>query len=135
MVCLENTSPATREESKDFFCKLHLTHHLLILSIFKFLRFWVLDAKVLQMLDLLQTRCSVWFATCCVAHICMTDMTSLISFFLILFHYWAALVVYQQNRVNSTTSNPLTNIFFVNHIQNGSFWGCSCIGVQKCPPP
>ena len=45
------------------------------------------------------------------AHICMTDMKSLISFFLILFHYWAALLVYQKNRVNNTTSNSLINFF------------------------
>ena len=75
-------------------------------------RFWVLDASVLQMLDLLKAKCSVWFAVCCIAHICTTDMTSLISFFLILFHYWAAFVVYQQNRVNNTTSDFLANIFF-----------------------
>ena len=87
------------------------------------------------MLDLLETRCSVWFAICCISHICMTDMTSLILFFLILFHYWAAFVVYQQNRVNNTTWNSLKNIFSVNHIQLGSFRGCSRIGVQKCPPP
>ena len=32
--------------------------------------------------------------------------------------------------------NSPTNIFFsVNHIQVGSFWGCSRIGVRKCPPP
>ena len=86
------------------------------------------------MLDLLETRCSVWFAICCIAHICMTDMTSLISFLLILFHYWAAFVVYQQNWVNNTTGDSLTNICFVYHIQVGSFWGCSRIRVQKCPP-
>ena len=86
------------------------------------------------MLDLLQPRCSVWFAICCVANICMTDMTSLISFFLILFHYWAAFVVYQQNWVNNTTWNSLTNIFSVHHIQVGSFRVCSRIWVQKCPP-
>ena len=28
------------------------------------------------MLDLFETRCSVWFALCCIAHICMTGMTS-----------------------------------------------------------
>ena len=72
------------------------------------------------MLDLLERRSSVWFAICCIAHICMTDMASLISFFLILFHYWAAFVVYQQNWVNNTTWNSLTNIFSVNHIQIGS---------------
>ena len=89
------------------------------------------------MLDLLETRCSVWFAICCIAHICMTDMTSLISFLLILFHYWAAFVVYQQNWVNNTTPtwNSLTNIFSVNHIQVGSFQDCSRIEVQKCPRP
>ena len=87
------------------------------------------------MLYLLETRCSVWFALCCVAHICMTDMTSLISFLLILFHYWAAFVVYQQNQVNNATSNSLVNIFSVNHIQDGSFWGCSRIGVEICPLP
>ena len=63
------------------------------------------------MLDLLETKCSVWFAIYCIAHICMTDMTSLISFFLILFHYWAAFVVFQQNWVNNTTWNYLPNIF------------------------
>ena len=73
------------------------------------------------MLDFLETRCPVWFAICCVAHICMADMTSLISFFLILFHYWAAFVAYQQNRVNNTTSISLTNIFSINHILDGSF--------------
>ena len=87
------------------------------------------------MLYLLETKCSVWFALCCVAHICMTDMTSLISFLLILFHYWAAFVVYQQNQVNNTSSNSLVNIFSVNHIQDGSFWGCSRIGVEICPLP
>ena len=89
------------------------------------------------MLDLLETRCSVWFAISCIAHICMTDMRSLISFFLILFHYWAAFVVYQQNWVNNTTStwNSLTNIFSINHIQVGSFQDCSRIELQKCPRP
>ena len=87
------------------------------------------------MLDLLETRCSVWIPICRIAHICMTDMTSLISFLLILFNYWAALVVYQQNWVNNTTWISLTNIFYVNHIQIGSFRGCSRIGVQKCSPP
>ena len=87
------------------------------------------------MLDLLETRCSVWFAICCIAHICMTDMTSLISFLLILFHYWAAFVVYQQNWVNSTTWNSLKNIFSVNLVQVGSLRGCSRIGVQKLPRP
>ena len=52
----------------------------------------------------------------------MTDVTSLISFFLILLHYRATFVVYQQNRINNTTSNSLTNIFSVNHIQDGFFW-------------
>ena len=85
------------------------------------------------MLDLLETRCYVWFAICCIVHICMTDMTSLISFLLILFHYCAAFVVYQQNWVNSTTWNFLTNIFSVNLVQIGSLRGCSRIGVQKCP--
>ena len=33
---------------------------------------------------------------------------------------------------HNTTSSSLTNIFFVSHIQDGSFWGCSRIGVQKC---
>ena len=87
------------------------------------------------MLDLLETRCSVWFAICCIAHICMTDMTSLIPFLLILFHYWAAFVVYKQNWLNNTTWNSLTNIFSVNHIQVGCFRGCSRIGVQKFPLP
>ena len=87
------------------------------------------------MLDLLETRCYAWFAICCIVHICMTDMTSLISFLLILFHYWAAFVVYQQNWVNNTTWNSLTNIFSVNHIQVGSFRCCSRISVQKCPLP
>ena len=87
------------------------------------------------MLDLLETRYSVWLAICCIEHICMTDMTSLIPFRLILFHYRAAFVVYQQNQVNNTTWNSLKNIFSVNHIQVGSFWGCSRIGVQKCPLP
>ena len=87
------------------------------------------------MLDLLETRCSVWFAICCIAHICMTDMTSLISFLLILFHYWATFMVYQQNWVHNTTWNSLSNIFSVNHIQVRSFRGCSWIGVQKCPLP
>ena len=32
-----------------------------------FLRFRALDAYVLQMLDLLERRCSVWFAMCCIA--------------------------------------------------------------------
>ena len=86
------------------------------------------------MLDLLETRCSVWIPICRIAHICMTDMTSLISFLLILFHYWADFVVYQQNGVNNTTSNSLANIFSVNHIQVGSFRGCSQIRVQKCLP-
>ena len=67
-----------------------------------------------------------------IGHICITDMTSLISFLLILFHSWAAFVVYQQNWVNW---NSLTNIFSVHHIHIGSFWACSRIGVQKCPPP
>ena len=31
--------------------------------------------------------------------------------------------------------NSLSNIFSVNHIQVGSFQGCSRIGVRKCPPP
>ena len=70
-----------------------------------------------------------------IGHICMTDMTSLISFLLILFHSWAAVVVCQQNWVNNTTWNSLTNIFSVHLIQVGSFWVCSRIGVQKCPPP
>ena len=86
------------------------------------------------MLDLLETRCSVWFAICCIAHICMTDLTSLIFFLLILFHYWGAIVVYQQNCVNNTSWNSLTNIFSVNHIQVGSFLGCSRIGDAKMPP-
>ena len=87
------------------------------------------------MLDLLETRCSVWFAISCVSHICITDMTSLISFFLILFHYWTAFAVYQQNWVNNTTWKSLTNIFPVNHIHVRFFWGCSRIRVQKCPLP
>ena len=86
------------------------------------------------MLDLLETRCSVWFAICCIAHICMTDLTSLIFFLLILFHYWGAIVVYQQNCVNNTSWNSLTNIFSVNDIQVGSFLGCSRIGDAKMPP-
>ena len=57
------------------------------------------------------------------------------SFLLILFHHWAAFVVYQQTWVNCTTSNYLINISFVNHIQVGSFRGCSWIGVQKCSLP
>ena len=65
-----------------------------------------------------------------IGHICMTDMTSLISF-LFLFHSWAAFVVCQQNWVNNTTWNSLTNIFSVHLIQVGSFWVCSRIGVQK----
>ena len=32
-----------------------------------FLRFRALDPYVLQMLDLLERRCSVWFAMCCIA--------------------------------------------------------------------
>ena len=89
------------------------------------------------MLDLLETRCSVCFAICCIAHICMTDMTSLISFLLISFILilLAAFVVYQQNWVNNTTSNSLKDVFSVNHIQVGSFQGCSQIAVQKCPFP
>ena len=44
-VCLENTESATRKETKDFFASYtYLTHHLLVLSISKYLRFWVLDA-------------------------------------------------------------------------------------------
>ena len=86
------------------------------------------------MLDLLEIRCSVWFAICCIVHICMAHMTSLISFLLILFHYWAAFVVYQQNSVNNTNWNYLTNIFSVNHIRIGSFRDCSQIGVQKSFP-
>ena len=39
----------------------------MILSIFRFLRFWVPDAYVLQMLDLLETRCYAWFAISCIA--------------------------------------------------------------------
>ena len=73
------------------------------------------------MLDMLETRCSVWCAISYIAHICMADMTSVISFLLILFHYWAAFVVYRQNWVNNTTLNSLTNNFFVNLIQVGSF--------------
>ena len=87
------------------------------------------------MLDLLETRCPIWFATCCIAHICITDMTSLISFLLILFYHWAAFVVYQQNWVNNTTWNSLTSVFSVNHIQVGCFRGCSRIGMQRCPLP
>ena len=87
------------------------------------------------MLNLLETRCSVWFALCCVAHICMTDITILISFLLIFFHYWAAFVENQQNRVSNTTSNSLTNIFSVNHIHDGSLRGCTRIGVQKWSLP
>ena len=75
------------------------------------------------MLALLETRWSVWFAICCIAHICMTD------------DYWAAFVVYQQNWVNNTTWNSLTSIFSVNHIQVGCFRGCSRIGMQRCPLP
>ena len=86
------------------------------------------------MLGLLETRCSAWFAICCIAQICMTDVTNLISFLLILFHYWGAFVEYQQNWVNNTTWNFLTNIFSVNHIQIGSFRDCSRIGLQKCSP-
>ena len=66
-----------------------------------------------------------------IGHICMTDMTSLISFLLILFHSWAAFVVYQQSWVNNTTWNSLLNIFSVHSIQVGSFWVCSRIGVQN----
>ena len=66
-----------------------------------------------------------------IGHICMTDMTSLISFLLILFHSWAAFVVYQQSWVNNTTWNSLLNIFSVHYIQVGSFWVCSRIGVQN----
>ena len=73
------------------------------------------------MLVLLEIRCSVWFPTCRIAHICMIDMTSLIFFLLVLFRYWAAFVVYQQNWVNN------------NHIQVGSLRGCSRVRVQKCP--
>ena len=57
------------------------------------------------------------------------------SFLLILSHYWAAFVVYQQNWVNNATWNSLTNIFSVNHIQIGAFPDCSPIGLQKCTPP
>ena len=86
------------------------------------------------MLDLHETRWSVWFAICCVTLICMTDMKSLI--FLILFHYWAAFMVYRQNRINNTTSNSLTNIFSVNHIEDGSFQaahgsGCKSAHLHK----
>ena len=85
------------------------------------------------MLDMLETGCSVWFAICCIAHICMTDMKSLISFLLILFHYWAAVVVYQQNWVNNTTWNSLKSIFSINHTQFRSFRGCSRIGLLSLP--
>ena len=64
------------------------------------------------MLHLLETKWSVWFAISCIAHICMTVMTSLTSFFLILFHYWAASVVYQQNWVNNTTWKFPDEYFF-----------------------
>ena len=71
----------------------------------------------------------------CIAHICMTDMTSLIPFFLILFHYWAAFVVYQQNWVNSTAWNSETNIFSVNHIQVGSLRAAHGLGCKNARLP
>ena len=46
-----------------------------------------------------------------IGHICITDMTSLISFLLILFHSWAAFVEYQQNWVNNSFEIPW-QIFF-----------------------
>ena len=83
------------------------------------------------MLDLLETRFSVWFATCSVAHICMTDMTNLISFYLILFHYWAAFVVYQQNRVNNTTSNSLIIFFLLTIFKIGLFGAAHASGCKN----
>ena len=96
-------------------------------NIFKFLRFWVLGTYILQMLDLLETRCSVWFAIC---YICMTNMTSLISF---LSNFISLLSCFCGISAKNTTSNSLTKFFSVNHIQDGSFRECSRIGGAKMP--
>ena len=81
-------------------------------SFFDFNYIWDFEFLMLRFCRCLTSlKQDALYATCYVAHICMTDMTSLISFFLILFHYWAALVAYQQNRVNNTTSSSLINIF------------------------
>ena len=77
------------------------------------------------MLDLLETWCSSWLAICCIAHICMTDVTSLVSLF-----FWFYVIIELLS-----LKLPDKYIFSVNHIQVGSFWGCSRIGVHKCPPP
>ena len=38
-----------------------------------------------------------------------------------IFHYWAAFMVYQQNRVNNTTSSSLKNIFVLTIFKMGLF--------------
>ena len=110
----------------------------MILSIFRFLRFWVPDAYVLQMLDLLETRCYAWFAISCIAPwrydwIHLHDrydksdfFSSNIISFLSCFHGISAKL--------SKLKFP-DKYFSVHHIHIGSFWVCSRIGVQKCPPP
>ena len=87
------------------------------------------------MLDLLETKCSVWFAIYCIAHICMTDMTSLISFFLILFHYWAVFAVHQQNWVSNTTWNSLTNIFLLIIFRLVLSGAADGLGCKNAPLP
>ena len=87
------------------------------------------------MLDLLETRCSVWIPICRISHICMTDMTSLISFLLILFHYWAAFVVYQLSWANNTTWISLANIFLLIIFRLGLFGLLTDQGAKISPTP
>ena len=84
------------------------------------------------MLDLLETRCSVWFAICCIANICMTDMASLISFFF--WFYISLLSCFHGISAKSSKQYYFKfpeKYFSVNHIQDGSFWAAHGSGCKN----
>ena len=112
LVWLENTDPATRQESRLFFY-LHSSHHLLFLSIFKFFEF--LRFKFCTYLSRLKqdARYDMRYTA---FHAFTSDLwqiwqVSFISFFSCLVFSQEWQISYQRNWLNSATWNSLPNIF------------------------
>ena len=118
--CKNYNFPSNGKISIIAYILLSFTHAVAfsILNIANFLNSWMLEPKILYILETLKTKCLEWYDICCILCVYIyARYNQSFFFFSVSFHFWVAWYYhvnheYYQNRINQWYWKLIVKYFF-----------------------